>query len=349
MKQRLRHDESGLVSMTVTSILILVITITVMAFAQMVRTEQRQALDAQLSSQAFYAAESGVNAARAYIEDTFLNAGLTVPEKTECGSTQAAYEGLSTEIDSETSTGFSCLLITDTPRSLEYDLSQPNSSVVFPIESTAALSSVNFSWTPEDGASNAHAACPASLASNPALPTADAWGACGYALLRVDLVPMSGTASQAELMGATYTAFMHPTRSGGTSNYTGSGVTNINGGTANQGTRPSAHCTATACNLRVNNLSDTKYYARVMNLYRGTKLTVTARTTGSTNEQLRGAQVMIDSTGKSQDILRRIQVRVPLVGGGTYPDYAIMSTDSLCKQFKTFPGYDKRTPECDED
>jgi len=48
-----------------------------------------------------------------------------------------------------------------------------------------------------------------------------------------------------------------------------------------------------------------------------------------------GAQVLIDVTGKAQDVLRRVQVRVPATGtsANLTSDYAMQSTDSICKRF----------------
>jgi Tfp pilus assembly protein PilX len=57
-----REDkQAGMVAIMVTMILMIVISLIVVGFAQISRRNQRQALDRQLSTQAFYAAETGVN------------------------------------------------------------------------------------------------------------------------------------------------------------------------------------------------------------------------------------------------------------------------------------------------
>lgn len=354
---RVKDNEQGLVSIAVTSILILVITLTVMAFAQMVRSEQRQAFDSQLSNQAFYAAESGVNVARSYIEQTFIDKGAAVPDKRTCDYSNPSYADLADDatIDAAAGTSVSCLLITSNLKSLTYDsLGDANSSVVFPVETTTRMQSIDFSWKPKTDSGTPATGCTTPTST---LPTPDQWGACGYGMLRIDLVPASSGLDQISLMQNTYTAFVYPANGGsGASNFNHASNSNLLNGRANQGAKPTASCTngsasvAAACTLRINlnSMSDTKYYARVMSLYRGTpQLTVTANTT-TAKDTLIGAQVMIDATGKANDVLRRVQVRVPLVGSGSYPDYAILSTDSLCKRFDAFPGRDIQMT-CGED
>jgi hypothetical protein len=55
---------------------------------------------------------------------------------------------------------------------------------------------------------------------------------------------------------------------------------------------------------------------------------------------MEGAQAVIDSTGKAQDVLRRIQVNVPLraTSQNELSDYAIQSTDAICKRFSVMNG-----------
>ena len=54
-------DQRGFAAIVVALVLILVLSLLTIGFAELMRHEQRSALDKQLSSQAYYAAESGVN------------------------------------------------------------------------------------------------------------------------------------------------------------------------------------------------------------------------------------------------------------------------------------------------
>ncbi|HSX32249.1 MAG TPA: pilus assembly PilX N-terminal domain-containing protein, partial [Candidatus Saccharimonadales bacterium] len=75
--------ESGMVAIMVTIILMIVISLIVLGFAQIARRNQRQSLDRQLSTQAFYAAETGVNDASKVIKAAIAS-GATVAAKPTC-------------------------------------------------------------------------------------------------------------------------------------------------------------------------------------------------------------------------------------------------------------------------
>jgi hypothetical protein len=331
----LRKNETGLVSITVTVILMLVISITVLSFAQVIRREQRQALDNQLNSQAYYAAESGINDLRQYIKDHY--ATQVPPEKKVCGPT-AEYP-LTGSVDANTKTTYSCLLVTGSPKSLKYDLSPSAPSKVFPIDATPnSISSVELSWTPSV-ANNPLNGCPTTVST--VLPPATSWPCTGYGILRIDMVPVNAL-NRAAMMAGTFTAFITPTANAATNatvSYVGAGL-NVYGGSANQEARPAAYCSVTSCKITITNLAaSTGYFARVSTIYRDTTLNVVAKNSLNQELGLTGAQVMLDATGRANDVLRRIQVRVPLVNDGVHADYGIQSTDSLCKQFNAFPSY----------
>ncbi len=337
-----KTNERGMVSITVTVIIMLIITITVLSFAQIIRREQRQALDNQLSSQAFYAAESGINAARTYIQDKWIANGEVPKDKTICnsGTTDPDYPTtqLPMAINSETSTSISCLLVSGSPKSLKYDLSPSAGSKVFPIDADGTtIKSLEVSWTPST-ADAPRTGCSSSTSAPAALPAATAWPCKGYGLIRIDLVPASDLSRSAMMQGM-FTAFINPARDiSNTQTVAYTKGSNVLGGSANQGARPVASCSDEQCTITVTGMSATKYYARVSTLYRETSLSVVAK--GDSGDlKLVGAQVLIDATGRAQDVLRRVQVRVPLAGDGLHPDYGIQSTDSMCKQFTTFPGY----------
>lgn len=336
-------NEKGMVSITVTIILMLVISITVLSFAQIIRREQRQALDNQLSSQAFYAAESGINQARKYMQDKWLTLGETPPDKEICGyDTNYPESELPKSIDADTS--FSCLLVSGKPKSLKYDLSPSAGSKVFPlnVEDDANIDRVEVSWTPSTN--NApRTGCPTGSSAPAQLPSATSWPCRGYGMIRIDLVPAE-VLERETMMGEMFTAFLSPVNPGSTSplSYTGTD-SNIHGGQANQGARAAARCNDDECKITITNMSGTKYYARVSTLYRETSLSVVAKDSNGVELPLIGAQVLLDATGRAQDVLRRIQVRVPLSGDGFHPDYGVQSTDSMCKLLTTFPGYPAAT------
>src|SRR5581483_12189470 len=78
-------SQSGMASFLIVMIMMVVITLIILGFSQVTRRNEREALDRELSSQAFYAAESGVNVTTskiaAYVK---TNGYTTLPDKTTC-------------------------------------------------------------------------------------------------------------------------------------------------------------------------------------------------------------------------------------------------------------------------
>jgi hypothetical protein len=83
----------------------------------------------------------------------------------------------------------------------------------------------------------------------------------------------------------------------------------------------------------------TVMFLRLKSVYRPNAVSVSAKY-GITNTvaNFSRAQVMIDSTGKATDVLRRIQVRVPLKTQFNFPESAIKTKESICKLFEVYPG-----------
>jgi Tfp pilus assembly protein PilX len=128
--------QAGMVSIIVTVILMFVISITVLGFAQVIRRSQREALDNQLSTQAFYAAESGINDARTILA---ANPGSSV---TSCAkpSPPNPFSTLDYTVDAAHGVSYSCLLVEPSPSQLKYDLDPSAQSKIIPID-THELSS----------------------------------------------------------------------------------------------------------------------------------------------------------------------------------------------------------------
>ncbi|HET6924792.1 MAG TPA: pilus assembly PilX N-terminal domain-containing protein, partial [Candidatus Saccharimonadales bacterium] len=87
-QQSIRGDERGMVSIMVTLVMIIVITLIVIGFAQVVRRNQRETLDRQLSTQAYYAAETGINDAykAMFIDSSPQNFSFQPSYKTDCSA-----------------------------------------------------------------------------------------------------------------------------------------------------------------------------------------------------------------------------------------------------------------------
>src|SRR5688572_21036006 len=125
-----RLKEKGLVSITVTMILMIVLSLIVLGFAQVARRNQRQALDQQLSTQAFYAAESAINDVRNLVKAA--GAGASVPAKTACpsGGGGGFYNSLNSTVNGSIGASYTCLLVNPAPSSLIYGSIGDRSTIV---------------------------------------------------------------------------------------------------------------------------------------------------------------------------------------------------------------------------
>lgn len=340
-----QHDEwkqRGMVSLLVTMMLMIVISLIVLGFAQISRRNQRQATDRQLSTQAFYAAETGINDARNLIKAA-LSTNTTIPEKTDCnlgaGPAAAFYGSLNPDIDSNNNVGYTCLMVDPSPKELVYDSISARSTVIPLTSSTGTpLSTVKLQIITKDTTSTPATGCPASV--NNTFSSAAAWGAsgCGFGVLRFDLVPTTGSLNAGILQDRTMTSFLVPLRTGGstTIGYPG-GVASTN----NANNRVGVRCSGTTCTMTVTGLNVSQYYMRVNSVYKDVKLIVSATDNTNAVLSLNGAQAIVDATGKAQDVLRRVQVRMPLipVNNPLLTDYALQTSDSVCKRFVTMDGY----------
>lgn len=338
---RKRNNQTGLVSFMVTMILTLVITLVVMGFTQVANRNRREALDRQLSTQAFYAAESGVNNAIGIINSR-MAAGLPVQPQDDCDTgpyTTTPVLSASPRVE------YTCIFVSPTVPDLE---SSPTtaSSVVLPLDLTdkaggalppSASVDIEFTWAVAAGADPN----PTSCSSSGVFPQNNAANQCGYGLLRVDLMQMNAFNSAVSAANNTKTFFMQPVSS------TPGNLVSISNFGNPRGYIVPASCTTAAqtCRavIRVSGSAKTplNYTARITTLYRDTpRLVVDGRTASGTNAWFKNAQASIDVTGKAQDVLRRVKVRVPLGDFGTdnLPNGGVHSVSDVCKRFTTYPG-----------
>jgi hypothetical protein len=347
---KLNKNEHGMAAILITLVLMLTISLIVVAFARISRREQRQSLDRQLSTQAFYAAETGVNDAKTAIKNGYTGTKTTCDTDTALNMAAGLPSGPSDTpnvLDSSSGIAYTCLLVDPAPTSLVYGNLNPDAATIIPISTSAAIQSLNFSWQAADGGSSSKSSgCPSSTAN---FPDSTSWPVsnCDAGVLRVDITPTGGTLNRVGLMSGTLTVFLYPQRNGITST-----IPYVSNTGDSAGAVVSAKCTKTGpniCNVSVSGLGGTNYYVRILSIYKSNTLTITAQGASSTL-QLNGAQTAIDSTGKANDILRRISVRLNLASSGKgIPIGAVQSGNSICKRFAVGPGFavdESGSPNC---
>jgi len=331
----LRQSERGMISILTVMILIIVISLIVLGFAQLSRRTQRESLDRQLSTQAFYAAESGINDARDLIASA-VNAGNAVSDKDGCtdNGTGGFYASLNPVIDAARGVKYSCLLVDTSPTKLSYS-DVGSTSTIVPMTSAdgSNFSKITLNWQSKLTTGTPTAGCPTT--TNAVFSAASSW-TCGYGVVRFDLVPTSGGGLTSDsLRDDTMTTFAVPFASGGATSvgYAAS--------TANTNNVLGVKCNNTGCSLDITGLGTNEYFMRITSLYQDVTMQISATNGSGGAIEMQGAQAIIDSTGKAQDVLRRIQVNVPLrsTSKNLLSDYAIQSTDSICKRYSVLNGY----------
>ena len=327
-----RTRQGGMVSIMVTMIMMLVISLIVLGFAQVSRREQRQSLDRTLSTEAFYAAESGVNDVVHVIQyQLSKNVAPDLLQKTTCDNSGPYYGSLNSTVDSADNASYTCALVTMSSPTIDLDLTTDGTATGVPLKPTNGLiRTLQIKVTLAK--SMTMSGCPGALPSliSGEFPKADSWS-CQYGALRVDLVP-TDTLDQATLMTASSQKafYFYPvTGAGATPTFTsGSAAGNVYG----------MHCVLASCTANINLIGagSTNYGMRVMTLYKDMSLEITGSGgAGATN--FSGAQATIDVTGKAQDELRRIRVRISLESSNGAGG-AIVSGSAICKRFGIAPG-----------
>lgn len=351
MSKKLSQNQSGIASIIITMFLMLIISLVVLGFARVTRREQRQSLDRQLNTQAYYAAESGVHDAQKYINDQLAAPlPLLVPFNTCTGpftfvnAFNAAYPTVTNNIDSTTS--YSCVLINPKPKLLSWSSVNPDGSITFPVKANGAtLDSISISWNdPGNISPNYSDVTCASTTSPNQLPPLSGWS-CGAGLLRVDIAPLNSL-NRDDLIANTVSLVLYPgsVPGGGTVSYTTLSTPPQSRHGAMLGVDCSAGALPNDCTFTLNGLNTSfplntaGYYVRIRSIYRNAAISVSG---DNGNAELVGAQAVVDSTGKAKDILKRLRVNLSLNSSATKDNssfnYAIESADSICKVYEISP------------
>lgn len=355
---RLSAEQQGFASIVIALIMVLVLSLTTVGFAQLMRREQRSALDKQLTNQAYYAAETGINDAT-----QALNSGFTLT-KSQCQPyTSAQLNAMSPDQKTaaqslndnsvggnpgSTGASYSCLIINPHPDSLQYTV---DGNETRGTELTGAtlnsdppdvqtIGTLEISWQDHNSGDTSFA--PDNGSNYKFGDATSDWNYTG--MLKTSLTPLSRNAvDRNSLITNTFTAFLYPNQAGSPADpgtiAAGAGIGNQGGAIVN-GNCHRDNLTVKGlpryCNVKITGLNAARYLLTLSGLYQKSDITITAyATAGVTKLSINDAQVLVDSTGKAQDVLRRVQVRVP-----AHNDYDLPAgtTGTICKQLALTPG-----------
>ncbi len=330
---RVTNNQDGMVAIVIVSVLMIVISLITLSYATTTRREQRQALDAQLASQAFYAAESGLNMVAKKLQ-TSANPAATKKESCDetAGGVFAAGEY---SLDSSNNVALTCVLINPVANPIVLDSVTLQSKVQKINTNGENFDTIGVAWKPEANSYDLNGCTD----PNTNLPPAGGI-ACDVPILRVDLVDVKdGTGlKRSELQTSQFTAFFKPHKSTGTNSIAYSDAKKTN--TAGFGQVSVVKCSATLCSVDINlgSLTANQYAIRVMALYgvdTGANVQITAKRDGQ-SLPLYGAQAVVDVTARAQDVLKRVQARIRLTGNSDPADFAIGVDGDICKLYKIY-------------
>jgi Tfp pilus assembly protein PilX len=328
-KSSIKQDEQGIVAILVTMIIMIVLSLIVTGFAQLARREQREALDRQLATQAFYAAESGINDARRAIKQGFTT------DKADCSPVGSG--ALSNNVVSSDGTiSYSCLLIKQQLPETKHVI-KPDNSRIIPINAvlgngtSVPSTAINVRWTAQ-GSGSVNVDGSRALGVFPPL---NAWGANNVGVLRVDVIPIpdSGLITSGALSNGMLTFFAYPT----SSSTTGTAAR------ANNGDIVAAGCGSGECRVNINtaDMGTSRFYIRLKAIYNAVDVKMCVNGCGGTT-LIQGAQAEVDVTGKANDVLKRIKVSISDVSDvanmTNFPENVTSSGDSICKLLEVRPG-----------
>lgn len=324
------NKQSGFVSIIVSITFVIIISLVATSFALLARREARQALDRQLSTQAFYAAESGVNDA------VFKVNNNTLGDVDECSNVSSVGDP-----DLGNNLSYTCVLVDQEPTSLDYSSVGTEKSIIIRVQSAnnVPIKTLQFSWQADDNNTTF------TTFTNHELPdkNANQNGLDKTGIIRATIIPGNAPFSRNNLIENSQTYFLYPNA------HSSAGQTGTRAyiaGRADQGGFINGRCnvgsTPRFCNSEVTGLDTvlgtSTVYVRVKSIYKASKLTIRALDSGGGQLAFTNAQAQIDATGKANDVLRRIQVRVPLNNSYYYPEFALETGDDICKRMNIVVG-----------
>jgi hypothetical protein len=363
-------EEKGFASLVIAIVLVIILSLITVGFAELMRKEQKSALDKHLSQQAYYAAESGVNDAAKAINAGFsasksecpaydvTNTSATAPHISDISDPYSATATTSSKNAATTylaksnvgpGVDYTCLLIDPLPKTLEFsgiDIEEAKTVELTGINpannAPASITDLVISWQDNTGGTtfrndSSHNFTPVS-----------GWGSATSAL-RIALTPLFSPINRKDLSDSTFTAVLYPnSKSPAESSLADYPQASIDAGTGGNGSQTgqildgdcNTSSTPKYCNVKITNLNQFNYLLDLRSLpYGKSRVTISAYN-GTMQLKIKNAQTTVDATGRVQDVLRRVQVRIPSKNNYSHSDFGIESTTGICKLLQLTPDGD---------
>jgi hypothetical protein len=358
-------NQSGAVSMLSVLVFSIIITVVATAYIKSVTSQQKTALNYDLGTRAYYAAESGVqDAIRSLAGSTEYQAN----GKPDCAPADGG--GALGDSSVDYGIGYTCQIIKVTPTDVKGRVEPNAKNAMARLEATtnpAGPYKLVVRWSQKQTGTD-QVYYPRSL-DQPLFPPYNQWNASGdltkpvHALLKVNVisVPKTGTFTRDQIQQRV--VFMNPTTPENAGEDSGGGFVDFKvnneplGKTSNGAIEPqrvelmnNAECypsdNITGSNFKEYScksiirlqdgydLTTQTLYARVSSIYRSTDFSIELTQDNDTPLTLKNGQAVIDVTGKAgSNVFRRVQQTVSL--GGYFeddqPDAALIAGEGICK------------------
>lgn len=335
MKQhikRLRDNQQGFASMVVALVMIVVLSLLTLGFAQLARREQQNALFKQLSSQAYYAAESGVNDVVKGVQTGAITDNPANPtdniNTNECLGAPLT-TGDKHIIDRTTDVSYTCAMVNLKPPSVRWLGVGEESSRNITFSTTGVrLKEFTVGWS--------------SIDPNKMTPRSS--GTTNFAtkvswqsppVIQFSITPLRDVTRDL-ITSRTFTAYLYPSAgTAATITYSPGATPPIaSGGCTTTG---SPQCSVKIVGFDASSVAGEKYLVRIVNYYTRSDISINnVKDANDAAVNISDGQVQIDVTGKAKNVLKRIQIRKTLHPIPDLPAGAI-DAQSTCKRFGTYP------------
>ncbi|HET9721817.1 MAG TPA: hypothetical protein VFP32_02195, partial [Candidatus Saccharimonadales bacterium] len=366
--------QQGMASFVVVSVMVVLLTLISLGFARLMSRTSIDSANRQLGNQAGYAAQSGINDVIAYMKqyakDHPAAPYVSSPQCDSLIGTAANkgpfYNDSDLSGDTSRNASYTCILLNQTPVNLVYSIPEQKSQVVKITTSAAtpgSLGSIMLSWQPTKTSLTGYPPYPVSLLDD------TTWNANGYMpILRMTLYMVPASGDMTNMQANSRTFFLYPRSPSGPNNVPVQDYTTIKDGQILPvvcGKTDTGNFKGTAdyrCNLIISNLNNgvsspttdplDYVYARMLPIYGQTDVNIQANSKYNQQLEFVNDQAVVDVTAKVSNVSKRLQARVGLndtsstTSGGNIPatsdglpNYAVRSSDALCKQMTIHHSY----------
>ncbi len=386
-----QNKQSGVASIFIVIFFTLLISLIVLSFVQIVNQDQRQSVNADLSSSAYDSAQAGVEDAKRGLEQYRINCLKTTTAAVDCDSkytsTNPAAPGalsgatcttFQNKLESDNDLGldvdnaskevrvttdandraldqaYTCLRVSLQTNDYKRTLFDGN-TILIPLKSVSGNpNTIQLNWFDKsdqyDTGTGTDLDLPSAVSGEdfdlPKTTDASGWGSNRPPVMRVQIiaVPKSNIGSD-EIDNNSRAVFLYPSSAGGN-------VVSMSDADALRRTIKNSpvavQCNNSdtyACSATLNDFSfgaNYDYYLRLMPTYNRANIQVKILE-GTTALKFDGVEPEIDSTGRANNVFRRVITRVAFDGDQNGIDI----TQGLCKAFRLADGDIYYAPGCD--